>query len=370
MKGFFAIFNDTLFQINEPTDVKNVIVGKSNTEIGKSFDPRSKDFSVQLTISNVAENILSNKEMYENTVLNIQNEKITTIENLGPRYRILIDYQLRDEKYGCVVDEGVVTKTVQAMNSFLPLGLDPDKNELVYRVVKHLNNTFEFIYRSDVPCGIMQPSRGDLTLYINRIQVQQSYGGPIDVKSPNPDDSSKASDIPPFHDDCNHHGHGWYSHSAMPTYECPPHGKSVIYERRDPDSTTEYRFREEYVTIYDSVMEGLNIKPIETYEVPRKLRIYVRILLNNYFFTSDPEDILKYIRDNATVKEDPAPDTKDDETDDKDTSGDTDDSSTPSTGEDNTETPSDGKEDTGSTDQETPEEPKKEEESKDEVSND
>lgn len=362
MKGFFAIFNDTLFQINEPTDVKNVIVGNSDTEIGKSFDPRTKDFSVVLTISNVAENILSNKEMYENTVLKIQNEKTTTIENLGPRYRILIDYQLRDEKYGCVVDEGVVTKTVRALNSFLPLGLDPDKNELVYRVVKQLNNTFEFIYRSDVPCGIMEPPRGDLTLYINRIQVQQSYGGPIDVKTPTSDESSKVSNIPPFHDNCNHHGHGWYTHSEMPTYECPPHGKSVIYERRDPDSTTEYRFREEYVTIYDSVMEGLNIKPIEAYATPRKLRIYVRILLNNYFFTSEPEDILKYIRANATVpKEDPTTDTKDDETGDKGSSGDTGDTSTPSTGENNTETPSDGKEDTGSTDQEIPEDPKKEE---------
>lgn len=263
MKGFFGVFNNELFEIQEVTDI-NLTAKNTSTGVEKGWDPRSKDIFVNINISNVNGSLLSNREMYEKAVKKIEEKKISTITRLGPHYRVLIDYQLYNAKKNIVMDEGIVTRIIPANNAFLPLGLDPEQNELVYRPVKVISAPFEFVYRSDVPFGIMKEPNEDIVLYVNRIQVQQSR-----ICQNDRDLTEKERK------------------------------DGIVIERRNPNSSVEYKFTDVYLTIYDSEMEGISISPVNMKTCPRKICINLEFLLNNYFFTSDPNDILKYIEKNA-----------------------------------------------------------------------
>lgn len=271
MKGFFGVFNNELFEIQEVTDI-NLTAKNVSTGVDRSWDPRSKSINVLINVSNVNGSLLSNREMYEKAVAKIEEKKISKITRLGPHYRVLIDYQLYNAKKNIVMDEGIVTRIISANNAFLPLGLDPEQNELVYRPVKLIDAVFEFVYRSDVPFGIMKEPNEDIVLYINRIQVQQSR---VCVNDRDLTEKERK--------------------------------EGIVIERRNPNSHTEYKFTDVYMTIYDSEMEGISISPIHTRTCPRKISVEIKFLLNNYFFTSDPNDIMKYIEKNTEDKPLPPP---------------------------------------------------------------
>ena len=322
MKGFFGLFNKTLYMLTEsqemPVTAKDIGNNVSSERVNSCFKEK-------INISNVKDNVSTNKEMFLQALDKIDTEQITDIEYLSSRYRVSIDYQLYDNKENMVIDEAVVRKNITPFNAMLPLGLDPDTNELVYRVVKKIDHSIELVYREEVPYGIMKEKRSNLTLYINRVQVEQEkvVGGSLSV-------DEQAT------------------------------GVAILRTRRRPNYRTEYTFTDYYTTIYDSVAEGIQFPPVDISFTPRKIIIDLAMVLNNYFFTSDPNDILEPIRinydeenppvdgtvpgENEPVEEpivDPNPDenteTPDDTTD------------TPST-DDNTDTPSTD-ENTGSTEE-------------------
>lgn len=287
MKGFFGVFNDEIFELKEPTDICLTAHNKG-TGIEKIYDRNGREFKVKLDISNVESNLMTNKEFFESVVTRIQEEKIKLIPTLAPRYRVLIDYMLYNNSDNSVIDSGVITKMVEVNNAFLPLGLDSNSNEMVYRVVKVLNGNFDFLYRSDIPFGIMKCPTEKITLYINRVQLQQAK---------------------------THVGRFVVGERAC--------REGIVIERCNPNSSTEYKFTDTFVTIFDTVMEKLDITPISTEMLPRKINIEVSLILNNYFYTADPDDVLKYVLENIEadkpVTPTPNPDEDgDDNEDDKD----------------------------------------------------
>ena len=265
MKGFFAVFNNEIFELKEPTDICLTAKNKE-TGIEKIYDRNGREFKVKVNISNADSNLITNKEFFDTIVTRIKEEKIKEIPTLAPRYRILVDYMLYNNSDNVVIDSGVITKLIDVNNAFMPLGLDPETNELVYRVVKTLDANLDFLYRSDIPFGIMKRPTEKITLYINRVQLQQA--------------KTHAGRFVVGEKDC---------------------GKGIVIERTNPNATTEYRFTDTFVTIFDTVMEKLEIAPIDTEMLPRKINIEVSMILNNYFYTSDPNDVLKYVKENIDV---------------------------------------------------------------------
>lgn len=317
MKGFFGIFNQQIFELKEPTDIC-ITARNKPTGIEKVYNREGREFRLNLNISNAESNMITNKEFFEDTVLRIKEENIKEIPTLAPRYRVLIDYMLYNNSDNIVVDEGVITKMIEAQNAFLPLGLDPENNELVYRVVKQISGAFDFIYRTNIPFGIMKHATEKLTLYINRVQIQQAK---------------------------THVGNLAVDEKACRT--------GIVIERGNPNATTEYNFIDTYVTIFDTLLEGMKIEPVETEMVPRKITIDVNIILNNYFYTSNPDDVLQHVQDNIdaeipepTPKPDPVEPTPDPGETDKPETTDPDKTDEPSG--DNTNPDGDKKDDSGS----------------------
>lgn len=325
MKGFFGLFNKTLYALTESQEMP-----VTARDIGNSVSSERVNscFREKINISNVKDNVSSNREMFLQALDKIDTEQLTDIEYLSSRYRVSIDYQLYDNKENLVLDEAVIRKNITPLNAMLPLGLDPDNNELVYRVVKKIDHSVELVYREEVPYGIMKERRSNLTLYINRVQVEQEKAitGKLETKE-------------------------------------QANGVAIVRTRRRPNYRTEYTFTDYYTTIYDSVAEGIQFPPVDISFTPRKIIIDLSMVLNNYFFTADPNDILDPIRINyeeslpveGTVPDDnkeeeqetpidPNPDDNPDDTEDSDKPD------TPSTGEENPSDSDSGNEstDTGS----------------------
>lgn len=263
MKGLFGIFNKTLFKILGPTDP--VVVTK---DIGNTISKSCHDIytDIDINISNVKENVSTNREMYLHALKKIDEESIKDIDFLAPRYRISIDYQLYDNIEEVIVDEATVTKHITPQLATLPLGLDASTNELVYRVVNKFTHTVDLVYKQEIPFGIMKQRRGNLTLYINRILIEEEKA--ITGQLTNPDDVVKDDEV------------------------------CILHHRRRPNYQTTYTFKTTYVQIYDSEAENIEFTPITIQEAPRKVAIKVTALLNNYFLTATSEDIIKPIADN------------------------------------------------------------------------
>ena len=85
MKGFFGIFNNTIFQLTESADIYDYHITANDIESSTYIhdDPRDHHVNLDITISDISGNMLSNKEQIENIVLKIQNEKIKSIKKLG-----------------------------------------------------------------------------------------------------------------------------------------------------------------------------------------------------------------------------------------------------------------------------------------------
>ena len=325
MKGFFAVFNDEIFELKELTDIYLTAQNKE-TGIEKIYDRTCREFKVKLNISNVDANLVTNQELYTSIVKRISEEKITSIPVLAPRYRVLIDYMLYNNSDNSVIDSGVITKMVEVNNAFLPLGLDPNTNELVYRVVKTLDGVFDFLYRSDIPFGIMKRPTEKVTLYINRVQLQQA--------------KAHVSRLVVGEKCCN---------------------SGIVIERCNPNASTEYKYTDTFITIFDSEMEKMEIAPITTEMLPRKISINISLILNNYFYTSDPDDVLRYVQKNIDALK-PTPSEPDDNTGDSDDEGNSDgnntgsdsDSSSDTSGDNKDENSSTGDKNTGDTDNKNP----------------
>lgn len=300
-KGFFGIFNDKLFMIHEPMDISCVVKDTGN-QVRERIE--GSTFIPEIFISNVEENVSTNGEMCYSTLAKIEKEKITELPVLHNRYRMLVDYQLYDEHEHRIIDEGIITKPIEAINAMIPLGLDTETDELVYRVVKKISSRIVLMYKEEVPYGIMKERRSSLSLRINRIEIQQVV------------DYSKDIELLPIKHPYDHHNKCHNSHLHY-----------HHYPNRKPYDENPIKFREEFFTIYDSRAEGLDFSVINITMYPKKIIFDMQVLLNNYFFISDAHNIFSLIADNYNEKFPPVegivPDDKDPDDNKGDNDGDT-----------------------------------------------
>lgn len=268
-KGFFAIFDRKLYALEEPSDIVATTEDIMNSTSQKL---NTSTFGLDIMLSNMKEDVSSNAETYHRAVHLIESERIQKIPKLHGIYRLELDYQLYDKNNTRVLDEGILTETVNALNTMLPLGLDARTNETVYRLVKKISHQFQIVYQSEMPYGIMNERPERVILYINRIQVKQLYMreevvvGKYERKG-NVGDTFSAPMGTPYYD----------------TVCAPIHDKRVT-------------FQEDYLTIYDSYKSGITFNPFVIGKNITTIQFNIEMLLNNYFLTASENDIMNVVK--------------------------------------------------------------------------
>lgn len=295
MKGYFGIFHDQVFHLLDKQDIQTTI-GDIGT--GLTSERMNELLKVSLRISNVSENVGTNRETFLDAVKTLEEKNTFAIYQLQPTYRMSVDYTLSDINSGTVLDSAILTKPIVPKNAALCLGLCASNNELVYRVAKLFNHTIELTYKEKLPYGIMQPSRRDrLLLTINNIRIDQ-------LKADMPTDHG--------HYKPHYHRHdkrdSRYDHICLYGFHEPPCSPpSVVENRRHPSVRPEYVFNgNPYEVLYDSGREGIIFNDLEISFRPRKILVDTSVLLNNYFFTADEEDIFSVLRKNRVNSFPPA----------------------------------------------------------------
>ena len=270
-KGFFGIFDNMVFRLDEPSDIA-VTVNDIMNEVQQRFD--GDHLHLGINISNVKEDVSTNHETYKRAVNIIRKTHAENISTLLGTYRISLDYQLHDVKNRRVLDEGILTRTLDGVNAMLPLGLDADTNEMVHRIVKTLSHTFTIRFKEDLPYGIMQEKSTEWALYINNIKVEQLIAVEKEVikpkekpHKPNPTSLTRT----PFLE-------GW---------------KNI-----NKNEKITYTSKGEWYTIYSTHEENMVFNPILIRLSVRKIEFNINILLNNYFLTADVNDIEKFVKEN------------------------------------------------------------------------
>lgn len=287
MKGYFGVFHDQIFHLLDKQDIQTTV---ADIGTGMVSERTNELLRVSLNISNVSENASTNRETFLDAVKTLEEKNSIAISQLQPTYRMSVDYTLTDINSGTVLDSAILTKTIEPKNAALCLGLCPSNNELVYRVAKLFNHAVELTYKEKLPYGIMQPKRRDrLMLTINNVRIEQ-------LRISEPVDHGRYDPHYHRHDECDPR----YDHICLYGFHTPPCPPPPVMEsRRHPAVRPEYVFSgNPYEVLYDSGREGIVFNDLEIPFRPRKILVDIRVLLNNYFFTSDEEDIFSVVRKN------------------------------------------------------------------------
>ena len=264
MRGFYGLFNNTLYELKESTTVKDTIeYFESCTSSEINF--QQKSFEAEVKLTNMDDNSDSNKEFFAKIVDKIKSEMIYELPKLAPTYKASVNYTLYDEKEDVIIDEGTATKTIEPTNCYFPLGLN-DENEFVYRVVKNFTANFEFAYRSATPYGILKRESQNFVLFIHSIKISQVQA---------------------------------WARSIVPD-ECPSCG--TVKESKFSHGIVK---RDPMVVIYDTEAENLEIKPMKFRFKPRRIGIKLQIVLNDYLMTASQEDINSLLKENIPVPPEP-----------------------------------------------------------------
>ena len=302
MRGYYGLFNDTLYEIPNfnmgITDVKGV--QSTQLEV-KSWNTNSKE--IEIHASNFDPSAPSNAELYKEMVEKIKTEKITEIEPLSNVYRMHLEFKLVNATTNDTVEEGSMVKDVNPRAVYFPLGLT-DENEHVGRIAKTMQANFTRTYRSNTPIGVMRDhtlEKNEYVLIIKSIKVVQLEASAFSIS---PDKKPSNGRIGRRDNEVVIGSH--------------PRRRPVGEFGRRPDCfrghpsmnySTDFYNQEKYeVIIYDSVKEGISFNPIRFDEEPRIITINVDVDLNNYLVTADKSDIEIYLEENKKPEvDDPTP---------------------------------------------------------------
>ena len=264
MRGFYGLFNNTLYELKEPTTVKDTVECFESCT-SSEINVQQKSFEAEVKLTNMDDSSDSNKEFFAKIVDKIKSEVIYELPKLAPTYKASVNYTLYDEKEDVIVDEGTATKTIEPTNCYFPLGLN-DENEFVYRIVKNFTANFEFAYRSATPYGILKRESQNFVLFIHSIKISQVQA---------------------------------WARSIVPD-ECPSCGTV-----KEPKFSNGIVKRDPMIVIYDTEAENLEIKPMKFRFKPRRIGIKLQVVLNDYLMTASQEDINSLLRENIPVPEEP-----------------------------------------------------------------
>ena len=115
MRGFYGLFNNTLYELKEPTTVKDTVECFESCT-SSEINVQQKSFEAEVKLTNMDDSSDSNKEFFAKIVDKIKSEVIYELPKLAPTYKASVNYTLYDEKEDVIVDEGTATKTIEPTN--------------------------------------------------------------------------------------------------------------------------------------------------------------------------------------------------------------------------------------------------------------
>lgn len=266
MKSIYTIINGKPFNIIQDTKVPNNIERIEHNNISSNTDGICQAVTAKLIFNDSdASEVMSNKESYDSLVNYIKDNTITQIDKLRNRFIAYVDYSIYnsdDEE----TDHSVIIKPIKAIDFINPLGVSIE-SECVYRRSKKLDTSLDFIITNKIPFGIMQSKQRRAILKINELSIYQNIY--ID------DSNDEEIDI----------------HNSIYCQPC-------LY-----NSCTIGTSLENCVKVYSTKDEGIEITPIETDFLPRKIVLNIRVILNNYIVAYDNQVINDILIENIKKKE-------------------------------------------------------------------
>lgn len=262
MKAFYSLYNKNLFQIHQNPAVKSICDYPLNN-VSTELKPNEKELGVNIVLSNISPNGSKNAKLVEEAISVIQENKLTKIDNLVNRYRVAVDYVILNEDK-IPVDHGINYKEIKAEDMAILFDVNPENN-YEFSVGKKFVGSFNLMYRSATPFGIMCARENKYHILITRIMILQA----------------RTLDTDAIFDDRSLSG---VSHKFYFTHE---------------------DINDKFLIIYDTKNEGFSFDPIMIPFKPREINININIQLGNYFTVADDTiittELEKNNEDNTTI---------------------------------------------------------------------
>lgn len=259
-RGYYGIFGNTIYEIvRNRYEPKVIMTPKESGVYTRMFGDSAID--VTISLSDLEEDALTNKEMLTDAISKIQTESIKEIDKLGEACKLVLYYKLICGTPDCpiipsgkvseIADEGCMVSDLVLAPALFPLGLTDDCEYVTRWVLTTGTAKLVRNYVQSTPIGISRHRESNYTLLIDRISL-------IEKKEKIGED---------------------------------PHPSIEKYNDIYPNSSSS-------ITIFDTESQGIKINPIMIPVSPKQISIHVEITLNDYFVTASKDDINQYLLKN------------------------------------------------------------------------
>ena len=258
-RAYYTKLGGSYYRLMENDNKTMTIFDVPGTHSFMSVDTAMGTVESTVYINPLCKNELAtNKEAYQKMLQELKDNKVTEIPYINNRFMLYVDYSAYDAN-GTEVIHNVVTKEVQGVNTFYPLGVSTE-SELLYKEILTIKDSMEFTVKTAYPMGIMKScSKDTYKIQINDISVYQDY--------------IHGSSYEDKHYSCceNCYAYGSYTISSMLD------GMAKIYSTND---------------------EGLLISAAEVPFTPRKVTIHFTIALDNLIVAYNDKEVIRIIMEN------------------------------------------------------------------------
>lgn len=262
MKAIYTTINNKVYRIiqdvNAPiTDVKPIL----SNGISLTCDSSQKLVNAIFYLTDWSSvGVKTNKENATDFITYLEDEGITEINNLQDRFTVSVDYTLYNGDMK-EIEHSVVIKPIKSKDFIYPLGIN-EENECVYRRIKQLTGSVDWIITDKLPYGIICNKSNESIIIINDVCIYQDKHEDEDVE--------------------NH--------------------QSIYGQSYNCTSCTINTALENKVLVYSSKSSGFEFTPIRNKFNPRTITMDLTIDLTNLIVIYDHTTINKIITQNIAIK--------------------------------------------------------------------
>lgn len=178
IKSIYTKIGKEYYKVSQDCSNPRNIFKVSGTHSQMSLNPAVKQVNSTIWINPInLNNIKTNSEEYNDMIQYLINKQVTEIPSIQNRYVLYMDYSVFNEN-GNEINHNVVTKDIEAIDMFYPLGVNMS-SELIYKQVKAFDSEISFTTKNAMPMGIMRDTCHDMyNMKINDISIYQDllYG--------------------------------------------------------------------------------------------------------------------------------------------------------------------------------------------------
>ena len=262
MKAIYLMLGEKVYRLNQDTRIPNVLEGiptENKSSINTDEALKTVVETIQLSTMETS-GIKTNGQKYIELKDYLISKKITQIYNVYNRFKIAIDYSLNNGV--CELSRNIVIKDMTPNDAAILLGVGTN-SELIYRRAKDLRSRLDFGITVPVPLGVVSPGTKEYRLHIH--------------------------DITFYVDSAPYLGN---VHNSI--YETPC-GYSAHKRTISQDLT-------DFVPIYSTSVEGLEIQDLKINFMPRKVSLDILLTYAGLIVAYNDAEINEIIKENIRRK--------------------------------------------------------------------